>query len=275
MGHTHVRGDRGPNRPAYRDDMSDGELELDDVEDKLEALLDEGRKKQRAVKYHILRRQMTPPGAPQRMLTWDAIEQIRYLKKEDPEEWTVERLAEGFSVAPDVILRVLRSNFIPSPDKRAKQDAKVMARVGQQLLPSSGGQLQDKLKLPGNRTPATLPPGNVGTALVPATGLSQMIRGKGSGTLLASPIHVTSLTPQVAAGVRKDATEKKLTVEDFTGISFTEDSYTEEEEDEDSWDGCVLTEEELEEYLEMEKPAPVVQVGNDFFDAEGNFLYRV
>lgn len=37
----------------------------------------EGRKRQRTVKYHILRRQMTPPGAPQRKLTWDAMEQIR------------------------------------------------------------------------------------------------------------------------------------------------------------------------------------------------------
>lgn len=37
----------------------------------------EGRKRQRAVKYHILRRQMTPSGPPQRKLTWDAIEQIR------------------------------------------------------------------------------------------------------------------------------------------------------------------------------------------------------
>lgn len=37
----------------------------------------EERKGQRTLKYHILRRQMTPPGAPQRKLSWDAIEQIR------------------------------------------------------------------------------------------------------------------------------------------------------------------------------------------------------
>lgn len=29
------------------------------------------------MKYHILRRQMTSPGAPKRKLSWDAIEQIR------------------------------------------------------------------------------------------------------------------------------------------------------------------------------------------------------
>ena len=41
-------------------------------------LFSEERKKQRTVKYHILRRHMTPSGAPQRMLTWDAMEQIRW-----------------------------------------------------------------------------------------------------------------------------------------------------------------------------------------------------
>lgn len=37
----------------------------------------EGRKRQMTVKYHMMRRQMTPSGAPHRKLTWSAIEQIR------------------------------------------------------------------------------------------------------------------------------------------------------------------------------------------------------
>ena len=35
------------------------------------------RKRQKTVKYHIMRRQMTASGAPQRKLTWEAIKQIR------------------------------------------------------------------------------------------------------------------------------------------------------------------------------------------------------
>lgn len=43
---------------------------------------------------------------------------------------------------------------------------------------------------------------------------------------------------------------------------------------EERWDGQVWTEEELEEFLELENTS-IVQVGKDFFDAEGNFLYRI
>lgn len=38
----------------------------------------EARRRQKTVKYHVLRRQMTSPGAPRRKLSWDAIEQIRW-----------------------------------------------------------------------------------------------------------------------------------------------------------------------------------------------------
>ncbi|KAM4562213.1 neugrin [Odontesthes bonariensis] len=265
MGKSHVHGDRGSNSPRNRDEMSDDELDLDDVDDKLQALLDEGRKRQKTVKYHILRRQMTPSGAPQRRLTWDAIEQIRYLKKEQPEEWTVERLAEGFSVAPDVILRVLKGNFTPSPDRKVRQDATVMTRLGQKVLPLGAGLSNDKLKLPGNRTPATLPFGRSEGALVPVSGQTQMIRGKGSESQVKSPAPV--LPSNFTAGISKDVTEQISTVK---GTPREGD-----EDDEEVWDGQVLTEGELEEYLEMVKPSPAVQVGNDFFDAEGNFLYRI
>ncbi|XP_036958754.1 neugrin [Acanthopagrus latus] len=255
-------------RVSDRDDMSDDEL--DDVEDKVQALVDEERKKQRTVKYHILRRHMTPSGAPQRKLTWDAMEQIRYLKQEQPDEWTVERLAEGFSVTPDVIRRVLRSKFHPPPEKKAKQDSKVMAGLRQQVLPSGAGS---GLKLPGQHTPAALPPGGGEGAVVPVAERTLMLRGEGSAAPLAkSPAPLSVLPSQVRAGVGKVSPDTECTEED----SSTNTNPTEENrEDEESWDGRVMTEEELEEFMEMEKPSPVVQVGKDFFDAEGNFLYRI
>ncbi|XP_023145496.2 neugrin isoform X1 [Amphiprion ocellaris] len=262
----------GRERGRHREEMSDGELDLEDVEDKFQALVDEGRKRQRTVKYHILRRKMTTPGAPQRKLTWGAIEQIRYLKQEQPEEWTVERLAEGFSVTPDVILRVLRSKFVPSPERQAKQNAKVMAGLGQQVLPSGAGTRQDRLKLPGGRTQTILPSGSTEGALVPVAQQTQMIEGEGSGFQAKSPVPVTALPLQVTAGVSKAAAATRLTEDNrATDSSLTE----EDEEDEESWDGQVLTEEELEEFMDMEKASPAVQVGNDFFDGEGNFLYRI
>uniref|UniRef100_A0A1A8SEK5 Neugrin n=1 Tax=Nothobranchius rachovii TaxID=451742 RepID=A0A1A8SEK5_9TELE len=249
----------------YRDDGSDGE-DLEDVEDKLQALLNEGRKRQKTVKYHMLRRQMIPPGAPQRKLTWDAIEQIRYLKQELPEEWTVERLAEGFSVTPDVISRVLRSKFTPPLTRKAKQDAKVMSGLGLGLLPSGAKTPQNQLKLAGNHTPAILTPGNKEDTLVSVTGQTQMIKG----SPVRSPAPITGLTPQLTKGLSKEFLEASADGGENNGFQLKEEG----DEPEDSWDGEVLTEEELEEFLELDNP-PVVQVGKDVFDEEGKFLYRI
>ncbi|KAK2851311.1 hypothetical protein Q5P01_007587 [Channa striata] len=273
-GQTHVDRDRTSRTAADRSDgMSDGESgleDLGDVEDKLQAVFDEGRKQQRTVKYHILRRQMTAPGAPQRKLTWDAIEQIRYLKQNQPEEWTVENLAEGFSVTSDVIQRVLRSKFVPSPERKARQDAKVVARLSQQVLPSGAGTGPDRLKLPGNRTPTTLLSGNTESDLVPVADQTLMIQGEGS--MAKSPVPVRVLPSQFAAGICEDVGAITSTRDNSaTNRNSTEDN----QEDEDSWDGRVLTEKELEQLIGVETPSPVVQVGNDFFDADGNFLYRI
>ncbi|XP_054464548.1 neugrin [Anoplopoma fimbria] len=264
--------DRASNRaPRHGEDMSVGECGLEDVEEKLEAFVDEERKGQRTVRYHILRRQMTPTGAPQRRLTWDAMEQIRYLKKEQPEEWTVERLAEGYSVTPDVILRVLRSKHVPAPDRKIKQDAKVMVRHGQQVLPSGAGAGQNRLKLPGNRSLAALPPGSRDSAVVPVADQTLMLRHEGTGSLAKIPAPATPLPTQFRAG-SKDVPVTRSEEEDSSSDT---DPTKDDKEDEESWDGRLLTDKELEECMEMEKTDPVVQVGNDFFDGEGNFLYRI
>ncbi|XP_047434510.1 neugrin [Mugil cephalus] len=268
MDQDRVHRETASTRDGDMDDMSD---ELEDVEDRLEALMDEGRKRQRTLKYHILRREMTPKGAPQRKLTWDAMEQIRFLKQELPEEWTVERLAEGFSVTPDVIFRVLRSKFVPSPERRAKQNAKVMAELGQQVLPS--GTQRGMQKLPRNLTPAMLASGNTEAALVPVASQTQVIRDEGSASLAKSPVSVPVLPGQLTAGISKQATVTSSTVDSDIGTNAG--PTVEDEEDEDSWDGRVWTEEELEEFMEMEKPSPVRQVGCEFFDSEGKFLYRI
>uniref|UniRef100_A0A3Q4H412 Neugrin n=1 Tax=Neolamprologus brichardi TaxID=32507 RepID=A0A3Q4H412_NEOBR len=218
----------------------------------------EERKRQKTVKYHILRRQMTPSGAPERRLTWDAIEQIRHLKQNQPDEWTVERLAEGFSVSHDVILRVLRSKFVPSPERKAKQNAKVMAKMSQQVLPSGARTQQDRLKLPERNSQAILPPGSTEGALIPVANQTQVIQGHGSRSLAKSLVPVTVQPTHIAAGISEDATVTETTERSTNGSDLTEED-----------------EEKLEEFVKMEKPSPAVQVGNDFFDADGNFLYRI
>lgn len=195
---------------------------------------------------------------------------FRYLKQEQPEEWTVQRLAEGFSVNPDVILRVLRSKFIPAPDRKAKQDGNAMARLSQAVLPRGAGSGHGRLKLPGNISAAALPPGGTEGGLVPVA--EQTLRFGGSGSLVSSPAPVTVLPSRFTVGVSEEATE---TITSTGEDNAANSSCVEDGDYEDSWDGQVLSEDELEGLMGLESPAPPVQAGKEFFDAEGNFLYRI
>ncbi|NWW23825.1 NGRN protein, partial [Falcunculus frontatus] len=65
--------------------------------------------------------------APDRALTWQAMEQLRFLRQELPEEWPLERLAQGFGVSTDVVRRVLRSRGCPSPRRRLRQDQRALS----------------------------------------------------------------------------------------------------------------------------------------------------
>ncbi|XP_068608832.1 neugrin [Brachionichthys hirsutus] len=265
MGQNHAHRDRmSSGAPTHGEEVSDEELEMEDVEEKLQALVDDGRKRQKTVKYHILRRKMTPPGAPQRKLTWDAIEQIRYLNQEQADEWRVERLAEGFSVSPDVIRRILRSKFVPSPERKAKQNVRVMQALGQPALHVGAGTHQSQPKIPGKPTRAALPPGSGEGAVVPVS--ERILMAEVSGSLAETvAVERTRLRP----GFIK-------TVPVTGGDAANDRNPTGDMEDEKSRGGWVSIDEEREQFRQMEDlENSVVQVGKDFFDGEGNFLYRI
>ncbi|KAG0304258.1 Required for respiratory growth protein 9 mitochondrial [Dissophora globulifera] len=59
---------------------------------------------------------------PQRKLSRQAMEEVRYLRKQFPEEWTTPKLAEHFNVASESIVRILRTDFQPSTGRLAEQD---------------------------------------------------------------------------------------------------------------------------------------------------------
>ncbi|KAF9132674.1 Required for respiratory growth protein 9 mitochondrial [Mortierella sp. 14UC] len=60
---------------------------------------------------------------PQRKLSRQAMEEVRYLRKQFPDEWTTAKLADHFNVAGESIARILRTNYQPSPERAAQQDA--------------------------------------------------------------------------------------------------------------------------------------------------------
>lgn len=260
---------KGPNiqpwgserAPRHRDEGFDGEQELEDVEEKLQHVMNKEVQRRKTVKYHILRRQMSPRGPPERKLTWDAMEEIRYLKQEQPEEWTVERLAEGFSVSKDEILRVLRSKFVPTPERKAKQDIKVMTKYKQQVLPSGPRMELAKQRLTSGPTGAALTSGNGNSALIPLGHQSLKLQ------TVQNPAALSVETKHQFSELKRST---EIAQEEM--LQSTE-STVEEEEDE-SWDGQVLSEQDIEE-LKTVTATPVVKKGHEMFDVDGNFLYRI
>ncbi|KAF9942195.1 hypothetical protein BGZ65_008281 [Modicella reniformis] len=50
------------------------------------------------------------------------MDEVRYLRKQFPDEWTAEKLAQHFNVASESIVRILKTNFQLSPERAAAQD---------------------------------------------------------------------------------------------------------------------------------------------------------
>lgn len=168
-------------------------------------------------------------------------------------------------MTPDVILRVLGSRFVPSVERRAKQDATAMAGLGPTALPSGCKRVENRLKLPGNLTPAALPPGKEAGAVAPAEQFLPSLRDEGLASLAKR--QTPALVQQLGSCINNVSGAQP------TGVDRSTDKDLAEEEE--FWDGSVFTEDDLEEFMERRKPPLAVQVGKEFFDAEGNFLYRI
>ncbi|NXB89610.1 NGRN protein, partial [Vidua chalybeata] len=97
------------------------------------------RRRRAAARMERLRRELGGGrGAPDRTLTWQAMEQLRFLRQELPEEWPLERLAQGFGVSTDVVRRVLRSRGCPSPRRRLRQDQRALSAAATAPPPARG-----------------------------------------------------------------------------------------------------------------------------------------
>lgn len=251
--------------------MFEDDHDMDAVEANLNSIISEEKRRHKAAKFHIIKRQMNNPGDPERKLTWDAIEQIRYLKQESPEEWTLQRLAEGFSVSPDVISKVLRSKFTPTTVRKLKQDSKVLANTGQLSLREGK---TEQSRLPKSAAPAILSSGRTG-ALTTQSKTALAVREGETGL---TPSGGNVVPSQVLSAVHKLTPALQEQLDSTAKMDMRDDiELEEEEEEEEEWDGVILTEEELEHITQtlQKKPSPVKQMGSEFFDSEGNFLYRI
>ncbi|KAM7048451.1 neugrin [Molossus nigricans] len=262
-----TRGVAGPGptgrEPDPDSDWEPEERELQEVESAL-------KRQKKAIRFQKIRRQMEPPGAPPRTLTREAMEQIRYLHKEFSESWSVPRLAEGFDVSTDVIRRVLKSKFVPTLEQRLKQDQKVLKKAGLahslRQLPGSGDTW--KLLSAGHSVSggeASSQGQGHSTALKviePNTHSTYTLgRQKGRNKGIQS-LEKESFGPVAVAGSHQRELQKYSTSEGTRGTNS---------------EGLPSTK-RLEEKAELDDQnfsSKVVQRGREFFDDNGNFLYRI
>lgn len=212
---------------------------------------------------------MEPRGAPPRTLTREAMEQIRYLHEEFPESWSVPRLAEGFDVSPDVIRRVLRSKFVPTLERKLKQDQKVLQKAGLAHSPRQLPGPEGARELLSAGRPV-LPQGQGhSTALrviEPNTQSTNTARRQKGGNKGVQSLEKESFVP-VAAAQGQQRERQNYSSSDYEGIRGPDlDALPRAKELE------ALKARELDGQNFSSK---VVQRGREFFDDNGNFLYRI
>ncbi|OCT59203.1 neugrin-like [Xenopus laevis] len=274
---------------ALETDLEWDEEEPSDITRKL-------KNQQKTILFQRMKRQMEPRGPPDRRLSWNAIEQIRYLKQEFPEEWTVPRLAEGFNVSTEVIRRILKSTFSPPERRKAKQDLKV-SNVLMQTNPQSTKHLSQP-------THTLLPDAvNPAQALIPSGQNNKLLSNTQNAKLVPSLHSVPGSGNPKSLALRSGnevVHKKKANLQVFTkkaqvqtpkspmyDVCLTSEEGNQAEEQhladhkpmelDDEWDGQLLSDVDLEELSRngTENKMKVVRKGREFFDSNGDFLYRI
>ncbi|XP_016072642.1 PREDICTED: neugrin [Miniopterus natalensis] len=213
---------------------------------------------------------MEPPGAPPRTLTREAMAQIRYLREEFPESWSVPRLAEGFDVSTDVIRRVLKSKFVPTLERKLKQDQNVLRKAGLahslrqlpgsvdtgKLLSVSGGEASSQGQ--GHSTALKVIEPNIHSTNTPRR---QKERNKG-----IQGLEKESFVPVAAARGHQRELQKSSTCDSEGTRGTNSDGLPSAKK---------LEKLKAGELGDQNFSSKVVQRGREFFDDNGNFLYRI
>ncbi|XP_071508400.1 uncharacterized protein [Diadema antillarum] len=180
-----MRGLNAEEESAIERKFSDPMNKYFDYEDVANNSLEEIARDQKRKLYSMQKSRMEREfrNAPrERTLSWDAIQQIRYLKQEEPEEWSVAMLAESFGVEEEVIRKVLKSRFMPKKAVRAKQDR--AAAKNSEYLPSKTSAKVLALKASQDAVQSTESPAMQQIAS----------RSESSTALQTKPSNVTSYT---------------------------------------------------------------------------------
>ncbi|XP_048376686.1 neugrin [Stegostoma tigrinum] len=265
-----LRGSRGGREP-----VAEGK--------ELEEIIRAEKRKTKAIKYRRIRAELGLSGPPPRTLTTQAMQQMRFLRAQSPEEWSVAQLAEGFSVSEDVVLRVLRSKFTPSLKRRMKQDTNVQGVTltllqGAKQLTASSPNVKALIESKPITDHGVRPRLLWDTVTLPAqsnlNGRVHKAIGKERGRMdLVQQNVYQKRQSQSNADVMKVGFGKNVAAcaerEEYNETSRMSDG--------EQPLGIPETDEDLQAFSAngSENQIKVVQKGCEFYDQEGDFLYRV
>ncbi|XP_077989511.1 neugrin-like [Glandiceps talaboti] len=246
-----------------------------------------------------------------RVLTRDMMDQIRFLKQEDPDEWTISRLAESFGVSQTTIIKTLKSRFVPNEKRKTKQDK--VAKANYDSLPAGNQDTYRPSLQPGKKiNKDEMKIVNVarsqnmnGDAMV-----SQLKKDRSIGTFtkiaLTSDAVVQKLQNMEVQDKEDDSEDidhnVRLRREAITEMHAEAKTFSESvdnvtdvmDENEQEKQGVVQDIDESipiftdphiddKEYnfnlkdlrFVKREPMKIIRRGNRFYDSEGNFLYRI
>ncbi|PIK33895.1 putative neugrin [Apostichopus japonicus] len=202
-----------------------------------------------------------------RSLTWDNIDKIRFLRQEHPQEWSLSQLAASFEVSETTIKKVLKSKYNPTHEKRKLHDTLVLKNTGR----------EKKVKQPPTGTSVVL------------DSHKQSFESSGSSQKGFDNYPSPTLTANSINGKEQEASNnitKKVQLNQKISRTDEQDSH------EDDWEEMenVSLEDELEEAEAFESlnasdfvkvsedgvmPPKIVQKGKEFYDTDGEFLFRI
>ncbi|XP_036590614.1 tubulin polyglutamylase TTLL13P-like [Trichosurus vulpecula] len=244
------------------------------------------KQQKKKIRFQKICRQMETSGAPQRVLTRNAMEQIRYLHKEFSEDWSVPKLAEGFGVSTDVIRRVLKSKFVPTLKQEIKQDQKILSKARITHYPQKQLALQEHPPLPTST-------GHLVSESMPVSGREALSHLCHKGQNYTSASQEKEKNPQGWKTPRsqvRDKVSQVLGKERHTALVEALGDHREKQSisssprkqnrPEGPHTHGQLSKEEEEVVKEPETDgkefnSKVFQKGREFFDSTGNFLYRI
>ncbi|KAK4882735.1 hypothetical protein RN001_006054 [Aquatica leii] len=73
---------------------------------------------QKEKEQHLIVKQKYFKEKSPNFLSWADKEQILYLNQTDPEEWTIEKLSEGFPALPEVIAKILKATWTKKSERK-------------------------------------------------------------------------------------------------------------------------------------------------------------